>query len=262
MSGDAGLWGACCHEAVYRPVGRGTLLEMLASMLPLFVACQETPPGGEPRRYTDSLTAVAADPSRTGAACGALVTPALREDCVLAGVERLVSADPAAATALCEGLAEGLSRDECGFVLAEKTGEAARCEAAGRFALDCRMHLLQRGVSRADLPPDPVALEEPALALLGAGGFVHDDEHAWTLLYRDALSRQPALDLTRCDATPRPPICRRAGGGLFHDRLNFARDTQALTDEWCTTRTGIAVLNHTPDPDIDAILSQRADICP
>ena len=60
----------------------------------------------------------------------------------------------------------------------------------------------------------------------------------------------------------RAALCRRAGGGLFHDRLNFARDTDALTDDWCATRSGVVVLDHTPDPDIDAILAQRGDICP
>jgi hypothetical protein len=235
---------------------------MLARMLPLLIGCAPTPPGDAPRRYTDALTAVAADPTQAGAVCGALTDPALREDCILSGVARLTGTDLARAEALCEGLTAGTGRDECGFILAEQTGEAARCAGAGRFALDCRMHLLQRVVGPADLPADPVALEQPARALLASGGFSADDEHAWTLLYRDALSRQPALDLARCDATPRPSICRRAGGGLLHDRLNYARDTGALTADWCATRSGVPVLAHVPDPDIDAILSQRPDICP
>ena len=133
---------------------------------------------------------------------------------------------------------------------------------SGRFTLDCRMHLLQRAVSKASLPADPLQAEEAAAALLTRTGFTADDEHAWTLLYRDTLSRQPVLDLSRCDATPRAELCRRAGGGLFHDRLNFARDTQALTASWCSEREDVAVLAHVPDPDIDAILSQRPDICP
>ena len=235
---------------------------MLVAALSLITGCGVHPPTDEHRRYTDSLAAVAADPAATHESCGALHTPALREDCILAGVERLVEADVEAAAALCVDLPAGRSQDECGFILAEKTGEASRCALAGRFTLDCRMHLLQRAVSRAALPADPAQAELPAAALLATAGFSADDEHAWTLLYRDTLSRQLALDLTRCDVTPRAELCRRAGGGLFHDRLNFARDTEALTEDWCTDRSGVAVLDHVADPDIDAILAQRPDICP
>ena len=235
---------------------------MLASMLPMLLGCGSKPPGDEARRYTDSLTALAANPARTGAVCGALSVPALREDCVLAGVARLAAADPAAATALCAELPAGVSQDECGFVLAEETGDSARCRDAGRFALDCQMHLLQRAVSSVRLPSDPVDADAEATALLHTAGFAPDDAHAWTLLYRDILARQSPLNLARCDETPRAELCRRAGGGLFHDRLNFVRDTDALTADWCTRRSGVTVLEHTPDPDIDTILSQRPDICP
>lgn len=235
---------------------------MLVAALSLIVGCGVHPPADDPRRYIDSLAAVVADPSTTQEACGALRTPALQEDCILAGVERLTGTDIEAAAALCVGLPTGRGKDECGFLLAERTGEAGRCAQAGRFILDCRMHLLQRSVSRAQLPADPAQAEGAAAALLEATGFSADDEHAWTLLYRDTLSRQVALDLSRCDATPRAALCRRAGGGLFHDRLNFARDTTVLSETWCGDRVGLAVLDHVPDPDIDAILAQRTDICP
>ena len=165
---------------------------MLVAALSLIVGCGVPPPADEHRRYTDSLAAVAVDPSATHEACGALHTPALREDCSLAGVERLTETDIEAATALCVGLPAGRSQDECGFILAEKTGEASRCAQAGRFTLDCRMHLLQRAVSRAQLPADPAQAEGAAAALLEAPGFRADAEHAWTLRWRLLRDRPSA----------------------------------------------------------------------
>lgn len=233
---------------------------MFFSVALCLLSCDPAPPP-EHRRYTESLRAVTARPGQTGAICGALQTQSLREDCVLTGVELLVEEDVDAAAALCADLPAGLSRDECGFVLAEQTGEAARCEQAGRFAIDCRMHLLHRTVTSAALPADPVELESPAQAVLAAGGFAADDEHAWTLLYRDALARQAPLDLPRCDDTPRPMLCRRAGLGLFNDRLNYARDTSAITAQWCQDRSGVALLSHVADPELDALIASRMDVC-
>ena len=235
---------------------------LFALVLSLPLGCDSSPPPGEHRRYTDSLTAIEADPGQTGTVCGALTVAALREDCLLAGVDRLAAAQTETAAGLCQTLPDGLSRDECHFILAEKTGEATRCGDAGRFLLDCQMHLLQRAVSEAKLDSDPAVLEPAAAAMLSAGGFAAEDEHAWTLIYRDALARQAPLNLVRCDDTPRPPLCRRAGEGLFSDRLNYARDTRKLTGDWCTTRAGVEVLDHIPDAQLDALIARRTDVCP
>jgi hypothetical protein len=241
---------------------------MPTTTLLLLLACHGAPPrpgAADGAAYADALAAVARDPAGAAAHCAAVPDAALRADCVTAGAEALAKPDPDAAAGLCAGLPDGVGRDECGFQVAERTEDAARCDAAGRFADDCRMHLWTRAVQRAFPPGTHPDEAEPELArLAAAAGFGPDDPRPWIAATRHLLGRMRPLDRGRCDglsAPTRRKVCKDAARDLFHDRLNHARDTGTFP---CDGGPLPDVLQHTPDPELDAIIAERKgrDLCP
>jgi hypothetical protein len=237
-------------------------------LLPLLFACADDPPvdaAADAAAYAAALAAIEDTPESTRAHCAAVRTPALRGDCITAGAEALARKATNEAAALCATLPDGIPRDECGFQVAERSGQAGRCADAGRFAEDCRMHVWSRALAEALPPGTPLAEAEPRVAALAAdAGFTAADPRPWVVLARYLLGRDAPLDRARCDAlsdAKRRQVCKDAARDLFHDRLNHARDTGTFP---CAGGPLPALLAHTPDPELDAIVAERraGDLCP
>ncbi len=210
------------------------------------------------------MEAVAADPTTGASACRHLGAD-LRQDCLSAAAEAL-AADAEAAAGLCAELPDGLWRDECFFQVAEISDQPQRCASAGRFSLDCRMHLWTRGLFR--LLPDRTealasqeqAIEEAALS----AGFQPDDPRPWVAAFRVQGARMRPLDRSQCAAlstAARQGACAATLLDLYGDLLNHARDTGRFP---CDGSPLTGPLAHAPDPELDALVARRraGDLCP
>ncbi|MEL6342297.1 MAG: hypothetical protein AAFV53_04145 [Myxococcota bacterium] len=222
-------------------------------------ACDRTPAPSidDGLAYGQALVAVSARPEDAASICAPLLDAALRGDCLTAAAEALARDDAPIAQALCEQIDVGLQADECWFMVAERASLPTLCDRAGRFQEDCRLHLLQQRVYTANLPQD-------APSLLKTLGFLPDDEKAWTLMYRQILSRERPLDVSLCAAEPagRQRWCRRSGEGLLHDRLNYARDAGQLK-RWCVDGGDLPMsVRYVAHPELDAAFNRRTDLCP
>lgn len=229
-------------------------------MLWLLLACRG---GDDARTYPDALARVAEAPAEAPALCAPIRDAGLRADCVLAGAEALAVTDPDGAARLCAGLDEGVSRDECGFQVAERAGRPELCTAAGRFEDDCRLHLWSRAL-REIVPARarPGEVEASASAALGAYGFATDDNRPWSALYRELLARQRPLDRASCEAAPtaeQRAACWNTGIMVYNDRINVARDRKQLP---CDGAPVPAILQTTPDPELEALLAARLKVDP
>jgi hypothetical protein len=187
--------------------------------------------------YTDGLA--------TGD-CAGIRDAALAEDC------RVQAAD-------CDGLS-GASGEECWFRWAERSGDGGACARAGAFADDCRMHLFTtraRGLKLA------IGEEEDRVAeAVATSGFAADDIRPWSAWYRTALDRLRPLDRGACASVADPAhreACEKTGLALYADRLNRARDQRTWP---CHGEERPAVLRHAPDPELDALVAARTDLCP
>lgn len=222
-------------------------------------------PGADRDRYAHAVALAEDNPTAAVAACQALSDTWLKADCTTAAVRHLARTDPTAAADACGALDPGVGRDECGFVLAERSGDMNRCADAGRFADDCMMHRWGDHLQTA-LDPD----DEPGAAFTWLGaearawGFAPDDPRPWIAGARAILGARTPLDLGPCDglgAAFAARACREAGLGLFHDRLNHARDTVGFP---CEGGPLPPRLRYAPDADLDAALAARRakDLCP
>ena len=229
-----------------------------------FVGCGPTPAdrAADARALPAALAAVAESPADAVSVCAELRTAPAQDACVLLGVERLARTDPDAAAAIC-GTRSGLAADECYFQVAERSSEPLRCEAAGRFAEDCRMHawsarvqkLAPAGTSMADWG-DRLGAEARAM------GFAADDVRPWIAAARFVLGQQQPLDRAPCSAWPAPgaDACRQAGLGLFHDRINHTRDFGAWD---CTDPLPELLGVAAGDDELEAVFAaRRGELCP
>lgn len=217
----------------------------------LAAACTPTPEARTPR----VPYAVAWARALQTGACDAVREPELRDSCLIALVERR-------GVERCGEIAAGAAQDECAFRLAETLRTPERCREAGRYAEDCALHVLSN-TFLVDAPEArPGGPEEAALAeRIGASGLPTDDPRAWTAWYRWALGRHAPLDRSACvnvAGEARRGICRAAGRGLYEDRLRHARDSGTLT---CATPNDDPLLQHTADPELDALLVAYLPSC-
>lgn len=147
-------------------------------------------------RYRDALAAP--DWSAAAAGCGTLDGD-MREDCLVAAMDRHDVKDRGA----CDALSAGVWRDECLFRLAERVaadgdvaGGAAACHAM-RYARECSFHLV-RNAARTVLT-EPVASAAPALAPWRTA--LHSAPDAarlfWRTYFREGMGKTPA-DPTDC----------------------------------------------------------------
>lgn len=227
----------------------------------IFLACNPAPKPVhvDAQLYAEALQLLETDPARGVGQCEQLVSLDLRSDCLHVAAGTLAPQQPEQARALCERITDPLFRDECGFVLAEHTHDPRDCDAAGRFAADCQLHLLQQSLSSQDFtgPADP-----RLTTFAEQSGLEQTDPRLLTLLFRHALSQQHPLDLHPCAQSLDPTWCERAGGGLFHDRLNHARDTGAISAQWCAgDHQSIHALQHVAHPVLEQAIAEREDLC-
>ncbi|MCK6505348.1 hypothetical protein L6R53_18430 [Myxococcota bacterium] len=216
------------------------------------------------RSYAEALAAVAEDPAAGAGRCLALSWPALREDCAAAAAERLARADAEEAAALCDALDPGPGRDECHFVVAEGSKDARRCDRAGTFADDCRLHRLSADLAAlVPAPQGPGDFEAALAQVLPAYGLLPDDPRPWSAAYRHVLDRSLPLDRGRCGAVTEPAraeACRHTAVALLHDRLNAARSSRTFP---CDGGPLPPLLEYVPDPELDAAVAARRerDLC-
>lgn len=202
--------------------------------------------GGDPRAaYLDGL--------RTGE-CASIPDARLRDDCWTARVER-------EGVDWCGEVTAGPPRGECHFQLAERTDDVGVCPRATPYADDCALHLLSRGFG-ALLPAAPGERETEVAARIRLAGLAEDDPRPWSAWYRWVLGGQRPLDRASCarvDDPVRREACERTGVALYQDLLNRARDLRTYP---CDGGALPLELQHTPDPELDAVRAARRDLCP
>lgn len=182
-------------------------------------------------------------------------------DCARIG-DAALRADCLAWHGRCEAV-EGQAGWECWFRRAEAEGDGALCAKAGDYADDCRMHLLTTGF-RDWAPRDAGPGDADALAAthIVAAGFAVEDLRPWSAWYRYLLERSRPFDRTACAKVADPArreACLRTGLVAWQDRLNMARDRRLWP---CDGGPAPELLQHSPDPELDAATAARTDLCP
>ena len=182
--------------------------------------------------------------------CSAIADERVRDQCL---VELLQ----------CDGIAGERARAECAFRDAEATGSAARCADAGDWVDDCRMHLWTASFATwAPKAAAPGHADELAARELARFGFSPDDPRPWSAWYRWLLGRSRPLDRAACRTISDPQraeACLKTGLAYYDDLLNMARDRKLYP---CDGSPLPAVLQYTPDPELDALRARRSDLCP
>ena len=226
---------------------------------------QEREDNASGAQFTKVLDQVTDRPHETAALCSVLTDPELHGECVSIGAERLAIQQEGEPAMLCELIEIQLWQDECFFIVAEKGAEPGLCASAGRFETDCFMHTWTRKIHREIPKKTRPGQAEPEWAQMANDhGFAPDDDRPWVALYRKLLGEMTPMDRAACDDVTLERlqnICRKAGLGLFHDRLNYVRD-KALLD--CQSDTLPKALNTLLDMELRATLEQRKqeDLCP
>jgi hypothetical protein len=243
----------------------GTLALFVAG---LGVACEDSPRSvgaADGAIYLAALSAVAAAPADAVALCAPIQDAPLRADCVTSGAERVAMVDAEVAAALCASLVGGFGRDECGFQVAERSGDVSRCDTAGRFSEDCRMHLWSRTLrEHVSVGAAPADAEQRVVELAREYGFEERDPRVWIGLTRYLLGPVEPLDRGVCHDLEDPQrrmVCKNAARDLFNDRLNFARDKGLFPCEGGALPASLVTVD---DPELEAIIEQRKqmDLCP
>ena len=216
------------------------------------------PDPGDRSGLLEALHQLPGKPDEAAKRCAGLGRAA-RGECVVA----VVSARPdhAEAAAWCASLPEGLDRDECGFVRAEGTKDLTACDAAGRFAADCRLHIWSATIQEHWSDAGDLADEVPHIrAELAEAGLPDGDLAYWSAAFRYGYRRLAPLDRRPCARIPDANLveeCRRTGRAVYEDRLNHLRD---VTHPRCDDPPPRALA--IDDPELDAIRERRwTEIC-
>jgi hypothetical protein len=188
-------------------------------------------------------------------ACETVTNEALRDDCWLARVAHHPE--------VCEKMAGETARSECWFRVAEAQADPSLCPKAGIFAEDCALHVLSTSFA-SWVPRDarPGAGEDEVERRIAASGLAADDPRPWSAYYRWILGQQHPLDRASCAAATteeRRDACAHTGLALYADLLNHARDRRTFP---CDGGPMPPELQTTPDPEIDALVASRTDLCP
>ena len=207
-----------------------------------FLACVDDPV----TQYRDAL--------RDGR-CDAVADDALRDDCWVA-----MAGEGTGDT--CAQVTDTTLRGECWFRLAEARSDAALCPQAVPFAEDCALHVLSRGFATG-VPRGlrPGRGEDDAAARIVASGLAVTDMRPWSAWYRWVLGQNHPLDRAACLDVVDPDrreACLHTALALYGDLLNNARDRGTYP---CDGSPLPAVLQYTPDPELDALRAGRTDLC-
>jgi hypothetical protein len=183
-------------------------------------------------RYRDALTAEDWTSARAGCAT---LDGDMRDDCLVAAMDRH---DVKAPTA-CDALAVGVWRDECLFRLAERVaadgdvaGAAAACHAM-RYARECSFHLV-RNAARTVLT-EPVARAAPALEPWRSA--LHSAPDAARLFWRTYF--REGMGKTAADPTACPDEDCRAGA---REAVYTALQAMSRADGFCDGEAATAAL--------------------
>jgi hypothetical protein len=161
----------------------------------------------------------------------------------------------------CDALT-GRAANECRFRAAERASDAELCAHAGELADECRLHLVSRAFLREFPRARPGADDAAAEILVTSAGLALDDPRPWSAWYRHALGAQVPIDRGRCASVTLPlrrEACEHTGLALYNDRLNMARDRGLYP---CDGGPLPILLQRAPDPELDALVASRTDLCP
>jgi hypothetical protein len=230
--------------------------------------------GGDPvaldqARYQRAIETALEDPAAAWDACATVRAAGLRTDCRLASVEAWAGhkGEPTAALLVrCAELTPLGMAHECAFQVGERRSDPEACALAGRFADDCRLHLLSAGF-RAWVPKDARVDDAVLLQRLAseaqAVGLGADDLRPWSAWFRGVLDQQPSVDRSACQRLDAPlaEACWQTGRALYEDRLNMARDRGLVP---CGGGAPPRFLATGGDAELDARLAVRMeqDLCP
>ena len=163
----------------------------------------------------------------------------------------------------CTRVEDPREQAECAFREAEATRNPSRCADAGPFAADCRMHLwtasFREWAPKRALPGEVDAIAAEKIA---AYGFDVTDPAPWSAWYRWTLGHSRPLDRQLCRPLlppERAEACLQTALSLYGDFLNVARDQRTYP---CDGGPLPPLLQHTPDPELDALRAARTDLCP
>jgi hypothetical protein len=218
-------------------------------LLYALLACADPIDGAaaDARAYAEAL--------RSGA-CASIHDDDLRDDCLVATVERTGEDH-------CDDVRGERARGECWFRLAEHRRDASLCAKAAPYVDDCAMHVLSDGFATwLTKGARPGEIEDEAARRIAEAGLSPDDPRPWSAVYRTVLSRIRPFDRGACAAV-RDPVrreaCERTGVAHYKDLLNHARDAGLYP---CDGGPLPPLLQHTPDPELDALRASRTDLCP
>lgn len=190
--------------------------------------------------------------------CSPIRDSKLRDDCWVATAEtKSLRARP------CDLVSGDRYKGECWFVIAEREKDASYCSKAGVFTDDCALHVLSGGfaswVKAESVPGDQDAEFEERIK---TSGMKATDPRPWSAYYRWVLGQHRPLDRKSCAKVEDPmrrEACEKTGLAVYNDLLNNARDRKLLP---CPSLKPLPPeLAHTPDPELDSLLSSREDLC-
>jgi hypothetical protein len=189
--------------------------------------------------------------------CGSIREVDYRDDCFLMTASKRPD-DP------CGGIQTERMRDDCWFQTAEKRRDAGLCAKAGSFREDCALHLLSSSFGTSVIKGTrPGEHEEAIEKKIVEAGLEITDPRPWSAYYRWVLGGIRPLDRSLCRAVSDPmrqEACLKTGVAAYNDLLNYARDTHVFP---CPKGSPLPkLLQYAPDPELDALIAGRTDLCP
>lgn len=171
---------------------------------------------------------VSLEPTLAHTECPSISQALHRDECWLVALDQMRNASRTDLENICHMLSE--KSGECWFRVAEKSNDAAYCEQATPFELDCRHHQLSRWLFR-----NKHTDWETITGYAQSVGLDIERDETLTILYRHLLSQTPSIDPTVCTNSRHPEMCIRAGTGMYRDRLRFAESQNHFPCDVATT---------------------------
>jgi hypothetical protein len=203
--------------------------------------------------------------------CGPIPDPWLRDDCYLATAsKKSIRTNP------CDPIVAQELKNECWFVMAEIEKDPALCRKADRFSEDCALHVLSgtlTGLVPKEAMPGDMAVEAAWEEQIQKSGMLVSDPRPWSAFYRWVLGQHHPLDRASCSRITegmRKEACEKTGEALYNDLLNHARDRRLYPCDKVAageppgslkSNELPVLLQHTPDPELDALRLSRTDLC-
>lgn len=189
--------------------------------------------------------------------CSSIAEVDYRDDCFLVTAAKRPD-NP------CGAIQSERLRSECWFQVAEQRRDASLCARAGEFREDCALHLLSSSFGKSVVKGTrPGEREGEIEKKIQEAGMEITDPRPWSAYYRWVLGGIRPLDRALCRAVTDPmrqEACLNTGLAAYNDLLNYARDTKAFP---CPKGSPLPkLLQYAPDPELDALIAGRTDLCP